>query len=67
MGIAVYGSNDYVYRNTLRNIGYCPIYYVWGNNMVIKNNVIDSFCITKQQLMEVEISISLHCQEVCIY
>ncbi len=47
MGIAMYGSNSLVEGNVLRNIGYCPIYFVWGNNLVIKNNVIDSFCRTK--------------------
>lgn len=47
MGIAVYGSNNLVEYNRITNTGYCSIYYVWGDNVLIKNNYVDSFCSVK--------------------
>lgn len=47
MGLAVYGANNRIEYNRLENIGYCPIYFVYGGNNLIKNNVINNFCMTK--------------------
>ena len=47
MGIAVYGSGNVVEYNTVENTGYCPIYFVFGSNTIIKNNFVNKFCMTK--------------------
>ncbi len=40
------GSNSIVEYNEIRNTGYIGIHFI-GDNAVIKNNVIDSFCMIK--------------------
>ena len=47
MGIVVYGSGNVVEYNTVENTGYCPVYFVYGSNTLIKNNFINKFCMTK--------------------
>ena len=38
--------NSFVEYNTLTNIGYCGIYF-YGTNIIIRCNLIDSFCLTE--------------------
>jgi parallel beta-helix repeat protein len=46
-GISIYGSNNTIQNNIIKNSGYCGISHIWGNNVLIKNNYVDSFCTVK--------------------
>lgn len=45
--IVIYGGGNTVQNNVITNTGWCGIYYMWGDNVLIKNNYIDRFCSVK--------------------
>ena len=46
LGIQSNGSRSIIEYNEIRNTGFVPLFFN-GNNVTVKNNFIDSFCITK--------------------
>lgn len=46
-GITIVGSGHLVEANTIDSTGFNPIYFAYGSNITIKNNVINTYCFTK--------------------
>ncbi|MFT3680253.1 MAG: right-handed parallel beta-helix repeat-containing protein [Ferruginibacter sp.] len=47
VGINLTGSGHLVEANTIDSTGFNPIYFAYGSNITIKNNVINTYCYVK--------------------
>lgn len=45
--LTIFGANNLIQYNTIKNTGYCPIAFYWGDNTAVLNNFIDSFSLVK--------------------